>query len=118
MAKNDDQNLIEGTDIPKSIVAKAIDQKRFRSDDFISIYANNVAVSISVWDLSLTFGESIGEEDGKPVIEETIKVLMSREMAKVMNRLLTHHIAEYEKKYGPINIPEIKSTSQETSSKT
>lgn len=114
MADKNDQELLEGTDIPKKLVAKSTDQKRVLSDDFISMYANNVSVSISIWDLSLTFGVIIGEEDGKPVIEETIKIFMTREMAKVMNRLLTHHIAEYEKKYGTINIPEMKPASQET----
>lgn len=93
--------------IPASMLAKASDQKRVRREDFFSIYANSISVGISVWDVGLTFGEILGEEDGVPVIEEAIKILMSREMAKVMNLLLTANIAEYEKKYGVINIPDI-----------
>ena len=106
---NQDELMVvaEKAGVPKSILAKVGDQKRVRTDDFISLYANNVSVSISLWDVGMIFGEILGEEDGKAVIEETVKIVMSREMAKIMNLLLTANIADYEKKNGTIHIPDL-----------
>ncbi len=62
---------------------------------------------MSMWDVRLVFGEHVGERDGKSVVEESVRILMSREMAKVMNKLLTDQITAYEKKFGVIKIPDM-----------
>jgi hypothetical protein len=88
-----------------SWVAKAADQNRVPSVDFARIYANNFAMGMSNWDLSLTFGEIVGEKDGQAVIEEKVKVTMALAHAKAMLHLLGEHIANYEKVMGEIKIP-------------
>lgn len=93
------------TALPKGVLAKARDQIREHSVDFRQIYTNNMAVSLSSWDVAITFGEIVGERDGKTVIEETTKVVMTREIAKVLSVLLTNHIAAFEENFGEIRIP-------------
>lgn len=89
----------------KSAFAQAKDQERQRAEDFFTIYANNVAIGISSWDMSIVFGEIIGQrDDGKPVIEEIGKVIMSREFAKVVSQVLALNIAAYEKQFGEIEV--------------
>lgn len=91
--------------LPKAVFAKAADQLRVRADGYRQIYANNMSVGFSSWDLGITFGEIVGEKDGQPVIEETVKVLMTREIAKVLAKILTNHIALYEAQFGEIKLP-------------
>lgn len=113
MAKKQEQNAQtdSGTpadlDIPASVITKAIDQQRVRRDDFFSYYTNSITANVSIWDVALVFGEVMGEKDGRPEIEERVKILMSRELAKVFNKILTDQIATYEKKYGTIKIPDL-----------
>ena len=110
----DDLHL--GTDIPKSVTAKAADQIRVRNPNrFQSIYANNVTISFSSFDMSITFGEVAGEQDGKPIVEEAIKVTLTREMGKAFSRLLTANIEAFEKSFGKIVVPDILKISAEGS---
>jgi uncharacterized protein DUF3467 len=113
MAKEDeekaqkDSGVPADSDIPASLIGSSIDQHRIRRDDFFSYYTNSITANISVWDVTLVLGEVSGDKDGKAVIEERVKILMSRELAKVFNKILTDQIAAYEKKYGVIKIPDI-----------
>lgn len=91
----------------KGVTAKVEDQVRLRSD-FRSIYANSVAIGTSPWDMWIVFGEITGRKvDGKPVIEETIKVSMTREVVKVFAHILANSIAAYEKLNGEIKVPNV-----------
>ncbi|CAN5708149.1 hypothetical protein BH20ACI3_BH20ACI3_03300 [soil metagenome] len=56
------------------------------------------------WDLGIPFGEIIGEKDGKPLIEETVRVIITREIAKVMSVILQNHIELYESQFGEIKL--------------
>ena len=87
--------------------AKTADQLRVRGNRFVQFYANNISVSFSTWDLSLSFGEIVGTKDGKPVIEEIARINVTRELAKVASRLLAANIEGYEKQFGEIRIPEL-----------
>ncbi len=95
------QNL----DVPKSALAKAEDQMRLRKEDFIQVYANNMSIAFSSWDLGIIFGQILGEQEGKPVIEEKVKVIMTREMAKIMLKILSAHVTAFEEQFGAIRIP-------------
>jgi len=100
------KKLTEMTGLPAEVFAKSTDQIRVRHPErFRQIYANNMQLSLSTWDLALTFGEIAGEQEGKSVIEETTRVVMTREIAKVLANLLNTHIAAFEKQYGEIKIP-------------
>jgi hypothetical protein len=91
--------------LPKSAFAKASDQIRIRSDRFQQIYSNNMTLSLNTWDVAITFGELTGEREGKTVIEETVKISMTREMAKILAALLNNHIAIFEKNFWEIKLP-------------
>lgn len=93
--------------LPKSAFARGDDQIRVRTERFRQIYANNLQVGFSSWDLAITFGEIMGEKEGKAVIEETTRILMTREIAKALSRILSAHIAAYEQQFGEIKIPAI-----------
>lgn len=92
--------------LPPGATAKAEDQKRIRTARFERAYANSIALGFSQWDVSLLFGELTGqEEEGKVVIEETVQVILTREMAKALAGILLQHLAAFEKRYGEIRIP-------------
>jgi hypothetical protein len=78
-----------------------------RTERFLSAYSNNVAVSFSTFDVSLIFGEIIGEKDGKPVIEEFLRMSMSRDMAKALTILLNRHLKIWEQQFGEIKVPNL-----------
>jgi hypothetical protein len=104
--KNENEEIASvESDIPAGALAKSSDQIRVRSEDYFRYYANSIAINMSGWDVGLIFGEIAGDRDGKAVIEESVKILISRETAKVLNKILTDQIAKYEKVYGVIRIP-------------
>jgi hypothetical protein len=107
MENKNEERALGDPDIPAGALTKVSDQIRVSGEDFFSYYANSVAVSLSMWDVRFVFGEHVGEKDGKAVIEESVRILMSREIAKVLNKLLTDQIATYEKTFGVIQIPDI-----------
>lgn len=75
-----------------------------RSDQYLKIYANSVNMGVSLWDINLTFGEIVGEEDGQPVVEQKVKVNMSKEFAKAVLNLLKLNIGQYEEQFGEIQL--------------
>lgn len=95
--KEEQKNELE---IPKTALAKAQDQKRIRTDRFKSIYSNNMQVGISMWDMAITFGEIVGEEDGKVIVEELVQVKMTRELVKVLASILLANIKQFEAQTG------------------
>ncbi len=60
-----------------------------------------------MWDVRFVFGEHVGEEDGKAVVEESVRIILTREIAKVLHKLLTDQLAAYEKHFGVIKIPDL-----------
>jgi hypothetical protein len=83
----------------------ATDQKSEKGDNFTKIYANNAVMSLSLWDMSLTFGEIIDSTpEGEPIVEQKVKVNMSKEFTKALSNVLSANIAEYERNYGEIKL--------------
>lgn len=107
MKKENIENAPGDSDITASAFASVSNQVRLRDEDFFSYYANSVSLSLSMWDVRLVFGEHIGDQDGKAVIEESVRIILSRELAKVVNKILTDQLAAYEKKFGVIKIPDM-----------
>ncbi len=91
--------------LPKTLLAKAQDQNRYRGEKFVSDYANNVSVSISNWDMAIMFGRVKGINE----IEETFEIIISKEMAKALTSIMATHLKTYEDKFGEIKIPDIAS---------
>lgn len=91
--------------VPKSAFAKASDQVRIRTERFRQVYANNMTLSLNSWDVAVVFGEIVGEQEGKTVIEETVRVSMTREIAKVLAQLLNNHLAIFEERFWEVKLP-------------
>ncbi len=86
-----------------ALLHPSAEQVRVRTDRFRSFYANNLALSFSLYDCSLMFGEITGiQHDGKPVVEEVFRVTMSREVTKSLLKSLKASIEAYEKQFGEI----------------
>lgn len=88
-----------------SIITALEQQERRQAEDYFTVYANNLAISFTTWDMALIFGEIVGlNPEGKPMIEEIGKVIMTREFAKLVAQILSLNIVAYEKKFGPIEM--------------
>ncbi|MGB7201471.1 MAG: DUF3467 domain-containing protein [Pyrinomonadaceae bacterium] len=79
-------------------------QTNISGDNFVKIYTNNVGFGATNWDTSLIFGEIMGlDENGNPVVEQKVKVNMTREFMKALSNLLATNVKEYEEKFGEIS---------------
>lgn len=78
-----------------------------RDADFRSVYANNAQITVSVFDLRMTFGESFHESPSSPV-KQSVSVVMSLQHAKVFAKLLTSNIERYEAEVAEIVLPSAK----------
>ena len=87
-------------------MAASKNEKFVRNPDFKTVYSNNVQMSVSLWDMSLVFGE-IGEiKDGEIEILQSVKISLSREMAKAVLMMLARNIGFFESQFGEIKIPD------------
>lgn len=90
----------------KGVLIDKNEQSTRQKEGFINIYANNVHLTASIFDFSLTFGEITGEkQDGKNLVEQKARVILSKEMTKVLAELLAGNIKAYEEQFGEIKIP-------------
>lgn len=97
---------LESIQLPASAFTSIKNQVRSKGPDFQRVYTNSIAIQVSPWDLSLIFGQLIGnQEDGKPIIEETLQVTLTAGLAKALGGLLALHIANYESQMGEIKLP-------------
>jgi len=80
--------------------------ERIRAENFVRIYANNIQVSLSQWDMKLTFGEVLESRDGKsvPQIEDRAVVVMSLHHAKAVIEILVRNFMAFEEKFGEIKL--------------
>lgn len=82
---------------------------QYVGDNLNSVYANHVNMIVSQWDMTLNFGEILGEgDDQRPVILHKVKVTMSKELVKVLSLLLNSKLEEFEQANGEIKVPEVK----------
>jgi hypothetical protein len=73
--------------------------------DFKNIYANFVQAQFSAFDFSLMIGEMMGPgSDGKTMIQQKVRVVMSPMEIKIMLTLLTKGVQQYEKQFGEISV--------------
>lgn len=81
------------------------DQDNQPGPNFTKIYANNVGLGASNWDMNLTFGEIVGQHpDGKPMVEQKVKINMSKEFMKALSNLLSKNLEAYEQRFGEIKL--------------
>src|SRR5262245_46457594 len=86
----------------------SVTQHNIPSPEFKKLYVNNVLLSASNWDMSLTFGEIIGiDEKGLSVVEQKVKLNLSKEFMKALSNLLSANLEKYEKAFGEIQFIDI-----------
>lgn len=78
-----------------------------KAPDFKTVYTNNVAFSVSAFDISLVFGEIEGVSEGKILdVTQKVRVSMSPQHAKILATILVQNVQMYETKIGPIHLPQ------------
>jgi hypothetical protein len=92
--------------------------ERIRAENFVRIYANNMQVSLSQWDMKLTFGEVLESRDSKsiPQVEDRAIVVMSLHHAKAIIDILVKNFMAFEERFGEIKLigdPEDSSPAEE-----
>lgn len=84
----------------KGLLASAKDQQRTKAPDFVSKYANNVSVAMTNWDISIMFGRVKGDNQ----VEETVEIIVSKEIAKAVALMMSANIKKYEEAFGEIKL--------------
>jgi hypothetical protein len=85
-------------------------REEVKGTEYFSIYANDVRVQTSIWDVRLKFGEVDGDVDDRLSIKVLGEVRLSPPLAKALTVLLIKQLQQYEAKHGPIPVnPELPS---------
>lgn len=74
-------------------------------DGLVFVYANQVQLTGSLWDLRMVFGESLGFDGTKVTIEQRASITLAWPQVKVLCQLLAANIKQYESRNGEIKIP-------------
>ena|SRR5947208_11041102 len=82
--------------------------KNIKAADFRSIYSNNAAFQVGLFDYSIFFGEvvGVGLERESITVEQKVKVIMSPLHAKIFVFTALQQLQALEKQWGTIEIPE------------
>lgn len=67
-----------------------------------TVYANNLLLQSSVWDVTLSFGLLTGATEDTITAQSVVNVILSPQHAKAVSEVLNRQIAHYEASYGPI----------------
>jgi len=86
----------------RGILSKFV-RKLEGQDDFSAVYANNVRLEWSAWDLKLFFGQ-LEQHTAKAEINWHTAVTIPWMQAKILEYYLRANIAFYEKTNGPLNV--------------
>lgn len=97
--------------VPKTqtgIIRANVNREVNKSGQFMSIYANDVQVQTTPWDMRLTFGEITGNPVGdNPMVSvlQTGELRLSLPLAKRLAIILVKQIEIYEQNLGVIPVP-------------
>jgi Protein of unknown function (DUF3467) len=76
--------------------------KWLKTADAVRFYSNNVQLGFSTWDMWFVFGEALGMEGEKVLVEPRARITMSLEHAKQFAEILQKNIALFEDTVGKI----------------
>jgi uncharacterized protein DUF3467 len=90
--------------MPQRRVADMADRtaKMTRSEGYHQIYANNVGINTSNWDILLEFGKIAEVSDTEIQVLNELGVYLGLGQAKALARTLSTQIEAYEKQIGEI----------------
>ena len=86
-----------------------------KSETFVSLYANNIFIRTTPWDLQLIFGEILSVDERKLVIEQQLAINLSPQTAKSLLDVLDGQIQAYERQFGEIRYNPIQPQTEEPS---
>jgi hypothetical protein len=92
----------------KTIVRANANRRHTQSPSFFSIYANDVQVQTTPWDLRLIFGEITNVPTSKDPIVDIMQLgelRLSPQLAKKMTEVLLDQLSTYEANVGEIPLP-------------
>jgi hypothetical protein len=73
-----------------------------RDEKASPVYANNVVIELTPWDVKFRFGEILEASATALRTLERVAVVMSPQHALVLSKILNRHLDTYQTKYGPI----------------
>lgn len=80
--------------------------RNVKSQDFKTVYSNNMAMLTGYFDVNFFMGEMIAVEGDNVVVEQKLKVIMNPAQAKIFCVLLWQQIRLYEEQYGKLEVSE------------
>ena len=80
---------------------------RHSPDGFVRIYANNIAMAGTRFDIKIIFGEVAEITADKAVVDNRVQVTMSWLEAKLLGDFLQTNIKAFEELNGPLRLPKI-----------
>lgn len=109
MAKKSQSNNTNVAPVPQqkqSMFLPNLKREATRATEFFSIYANDVQIGISPWDVRLVFGElgDIVQPDEIPAIavRQLGELRISLELAKKLTMMMAEQLKSYEANVGDI----------------
>jgi len=71
-----------------------------------SMYANNVEIKLSAWDVRFWFGEiqNVNPEAKEIMVTRRVRVIMSPQHAKAFSKVLADNIQKYEDAFGELQV--------------
>ena len=93
---------------PTEIVRANVNREALKSDQFVSIYANDTQFQVSPWDVRLVFGviDELPTKERPTILVQTLaEVRMSPQHAKKVTMVLLEQLKAYEENVGPIPLP-------------
>lgn len=88
-----------------SIRPTAVTRNVSRSPTFVSIYANDIQIHTSPWDLRIVLGEIADTVEGDPPsinVNQLGEVRVSPQLAKRLVQVISEQVQQYERLFGPI----------------
>lgn len=80
-------------------------QFRRDEDDFEALYANNIQLQPSEWDIKAIFGELDFTDEGKPFVQQHTSIAIPWLQAKIFLYFLALQVGAHELQHGKIMIP-------------
>jgi len=90
------------------IVRANVNRREEKSSDYFSVYANDVQLQTTPWDMRLTLGviSSLPTDDVGPVtVTQLGELRISLQLAKKLTMLMFKQISVYEERLGEIPVP-------------
>jgi hypothetical protein len=95
--------------VPDSMIIRAnVNRKQERSPDYFSVYANDLQMQTTPWDIRLIFGLITSvpiDSTGVVTVTQIGELRLSPQLAKLVTMVLTQQLRGYEEQFGEIPLP-------------